>query len=285
VVHHDLCSVQNFGSASNINYAAPVIAIGSSSCTIQSLTDSRIVCAVTRGSGRLQPVSVTVVAQVTSAQFFYSFDAPVLYSIRPSNGPSQGGYSVTLTGLNFDTALATSVLAGSSIVTSDFQNDTYLVFTMPSGSGPISVSLVVNQQSSTNSRPFSYDPPTVAAMTPSTGPTAGGTSVTLDGNGFGVSGNVRFAGVDLPQSSITAYSPTQVVFRTPAGEGYNNDVAVLSLGRLSSTLPFNYTRPSFTSMAPQNGPPSGGTLITFQGSVSSPTSALFSAACCYGSWC
>jgi len=210
-------------------------------------------------------VTITVVQQVTTGAFFYSYDAPRLYTISPANGPSQGGYLVTLTGLNFGVATAYVLPGSSSIVGSNTQNDSYLVFTMPSGSGLISVSLVANQQTSNNTLPFSYDPPVITALSPSTGPTAGGTSVTVTGNGFGVSGNVRFAGVDLATSVITSYSPSQVIFNSPLGEGNNNAVAIVSLSKVSSTLPFNYTPPYIASMVPANGPPAGGTAITFTG--------------------
>jgi hypothetical protein len=172
---------------------------------------------------------------------------------------------VCAAGLNFGVATAYVLPGGSSIVPSDSQTDSSLVFTMPSGSGLITVSLSANQQISNNSLPFLYDPPVISTMTPATGPTAGGTSVTLVGAGFGVSGNVKFAGIDLPTSVITSYSPTQVVFNCPAGEGSSNAVAIVSLSKVSSTLPFNYTLPVVTSMVPANGPPTGGTAITFSG--------------------
>jgi hypothetical protein len=92
-------SGSNFGNANNINYVMPVVAIGSSACTIvPPHTDSRIVCTVGSGSGKLQPVTIAVVQQVTSGLFFYSYDAPKLYTISPPHGASQGGYPVTLTG-------------------------------------------------------------------------------------------------------------------------------------------------------------------------------------------
>jgi len=258
-------SGSNFGAPANLNYYAPVVAIGASLCTVVlPHTDSRIVCRVAGGSGRLQAVTVTVGSETSTPPLYYSFDAPILYTLNPSNGPSQGGYSVTLTGVNFATPAATSVLAGGSIVTSAFQNDTYLVFTMPSGSGTVTVSLVVNQQPS-NGLVFNYDPPVISSIVPGTGPTAGGTVVALNGNGFGLSGTVQFAGVELPASSILSYTPSVVTFRTPAGEGANQTVAIVSLGRLSSGVLFNYIQPNVSSVTPRNGPPSGGTLITLTG--------------------
>ena len=66
---------------------------------------------------------------------------------------------------------------------------------------------------------FSYAPPSITAISPATGPTAGDVPVTIDGAKFGTSGSVTFAGQVLPAAAVTSWSQTAIVVTEPAGEG------------------------------------------------------------------
>jgi hypothetical protein len=74
--------------------------------------------------------------------------------------------------------------------------------------------------------------PTVSSMSPSSGPAAGGTSITITGSGFTGATGVVFG--PTPASSFTVHNDTQIVAISPAGSG-TVDVAVTTPNGTSAT--------------------------------------------------
>jgi hypothetical protein len=66
--------------------------------------------------------------------------------------------------------------------------------------------------------------PTVTGINPNTGPTTGGTSVTITGTGFACVSAVSFG--STPASSYTVVSPTEITATSPAGAAGIVDVTV-----------------------------------------------------------
>jgi hypothetical protein len=62
--------------------------------------------------------------------------------------------------------------------------------------------------------------PTVTGVTPNSGPTAGGTTVSITGTGFNCVSGVSFGGVAA--TGVTTVSPTQITAASPAGAGTVN---------------------------------------------------------------
>jgi hypothetical protein len=62
--------------------------------------------------------------------------------------------------------------------------------------------------------------PTVTGVTPNSGPTAGGTAVTITGTGFNCVTGVSFGGT--PATGVTTVSPTEITATSPAGTGAVN---------------------------------------------------------------
>ena len=62
--------------------------------------------------------------------------------------------------------------------------------------------------------------PTVTGVNPNSGPTAGGTTVSITGTGFNCVTGVSFGGV--PATGVTTVSPTQITATSPAGAGTVN---------------------------------------------------------------
>ena len=137
--------------------------------------------------------------------------------------------------------------------------------------------------------------PTLTAMTPATGPAAGGTAVTLTGTGFTGATAVTFAGIAAP---FTVVSDTQVTATTPAGAGGPASVVVTTpLGANPANTLFSYARPpsgiAVVSGSPQSanvsaayalplvlkvtdatGAPVAGAQVTFSGPGSGATAFL-----------
>jgi prepilin-type processing-associated H-X9-DG protein len=199
----------------------------------------------------------------------------------PPSGPATGGTSVTITGAGFTGALASGVLFGTSPATSlTSVTPTQIVAVSPSTNtgGPVdvtvSVTLLGNPYKSAVNAPadrFTYLP-VVASLSTSTGPTGGGTSITITGSGFGNASGaltaVNFGSV--PASSFTYVSATSITAVAPAvSTAQTVDVTVIVSGATSAINQpadqFTYGAPTVTSLTNTTGPASGGTTVTING--------------------
>ena len=140
--------------------------------------------------------------------------APVVTGISPIAGALAGGTSVTITGAGFTGA--TAVDFGTVAATAfTFVSDTQITATSPAGTGMVDVTVTTPEGTSAASPAdqFSYGP-VVTGISPTAGPTAGGTSVTITGDNFTGATAVDFGGVP---ASFTAVSNTQITATSPAG--------------------------------------------------------------------
>ncbi|HKK92073.1 MAG TPA: IPT/TIG domain-containing protein, partial [Longimicrobiales bacterium] len=193
---------------------------------------------------------------------------PTVTSITPSNGPTSGGTSVTITGSEF-VAGATVTIGGTTATNVGFVNSTSLTALTPvNPAGPADV-VVTNPdgQSDTLVDGFTYDPgPTVTAISPDRGPVAGGTSVTITGTGLVDGAAVTIGGNTA--TSVVWVSSTQITANTPAGAAGDADVVVTNPDTQTGTLTDGFTYdppPTVTSITPANGPAAGGTSVTITG--------------------
>lgn len=105
-------------------------------------------------------------------------------------------------------------------------------------------------------------PPTVTGISPSSGPTAGGTMVTLTGTGFLAGASVSFG--SNAASNVVAASSTSITATVPAGSG-TVDVVVTDTSGTSAVSPADrYT---------YNAPASGSTGVTGSTGSSGSTSS------------
>ena len=108
--------------------------------------------------------------------------------------------------------------------------------------------------------------PTVSNVNPNTGPSAGGTSVTITGTNFFAGATVNFGGNTVTSTFVNGTTLTAI---SPTGTG-TVDVTVTSLGGTSAPNPpadrFAYVAaPTVTGVNPNTGPPAGGTAVTISG--------------------
>src|SRR5207248_1078855 len=114
---------------------------------------------------------------------------------------------------------------------------------------------------------FTYvPPPTLSSTAPNSGPTAGGTSVTITGSDFTNVQSVTIGGHDL--ASLSEIDSTPITGVTPAAAAGAKDVVVTTQFD-SATLAGAFTyilSPAISSIAPNSGPTAGGTSVTITGS-------------------
>jgi hypothetical protein len=119
------------------------------------------------------------------------------------------------------------------------------------------------------------EPPAVTSLSPTSGPEAGGASVTIIGSNLADASAVRFG--TSSARSFTVDSSTQVTAVAPAGTG-TVDVTVTTPGGTSESVPvdrFAYvTRPTVTKVIPGTGGTEGGTKVKITGTGFSGASAV-----------
>ena len=117
-------------------------------------------------------------------------------------------------------------------------------------------------------REVTWQVPTVTGISTTSGPTSGGTSVTITGTGLNVATAVYF-GSD--PASFTLGTATSLTAVAPAEAAGTVDITVANPGgtRSATSSADQYTyvaAPTVTGISPSEGPASGGTSVTITGS-------------------
>jgi eukaryotic-like serine/threonine-protein kinase len=135
--------------------------------------------------------------------------APALTGISPASGSTGGGTSVTITGTGLAGTKGVSFGGAGAAITAD--SATQITVTSPPGNAG-TVNVIVVTPGGTTAGQFTYvAPPVVRAVSSTTGPTGGGTSVTITGTGL-AGASVSFGGA---AGTITADSATQITVTSP----------------------------------------------------------------------
>jgi len=156
---------------------------------------------------------------------------PTVTNVTPNTGSLAGGNTVTITGTSL--LEAQSVTFGGVVVTNFTVNSsTEITATVPPGAlGPVSVIVTTLVGSNSPNTLYTYvSLPLFTSISPTSGPIAGGTKVTITGAGFTGATAVTFAGTNaqsftiVNDTTITAVSPVafeaglaQVDVATPGG--------------------------------------------------------------------
>lgn len=263
------------------------VLLGTTPCSVVSTTYSTIEC-VAGAADAAQGLSVIVSnptgasAALADAFEFTTGATPTITSIAPTTGPTVGGTSVTISGDGFISG-ATVTVGGVTCSDVEVTNATSLTCaTGPQFAGPADV-VITNPGlvAGTAAAAFTYDvsAPTIASVTPESGPITGGTSVTISGAGFETETAVTLGGVTCPTSGTV--TPTSITCTTPAypqgagpvelaasnGDGLNTTMA--------DAFTFQASTPTLTSVSPTTIPSAGVRLtVSGEGFVDGATVAV-----------
>ena len=223
---------------------------------------------------RPRPVTTTTTSTSTTAA---PAPAPTVAGLSTSAGPAAGGTSVTITGTNLTGA--TSVTFGGTPATGVTVNSaTSITATTPAhAAGAVDVAVATAGGTATLTGSYTYvAAPTLTSISPSAGPVAGGTSVTITGTNFTGTTSVTFGGTAA--TSFTVNSATSITATTPAQTVGAVDVAVTTAGG-TATLTGSYTyvaAPTISSVGPDMGPSVGGWSVVINGTnLTGATSVTF----------
>ncbi|WP_433854346.1 IPT/TIG domain-containing protein [Streptomyces kronopolitis] len=192
-------------------------------------------------------------------------------AINPSQGSTAGGTAVTITGTNL--ANATSVHFGSKTGTITANTPTSVSVTSPSGTGTVPVT-VTTAAGTSNPLSFYYiGPPFKSNLSPITGVTAGGNTVTINGTGLTTATAVHFGSATATPIVV---NDGQLTVDVPAGVGPGPvSVSVTTAGGTNNGLSYTYVDgPTIGTLNPDSGGVSGGTVVTLTGTNLNTTQSV-----------
>jgi len=166
--------------------------------------------------------------------------APTLSAVSPSSGTTSGGTAVTLTGTNLTGCSAVS-FGGTAATGIVVDSSTQVRCTSPAKSaGEYSViATTSNGVSNGVNFTFSAPVPTLSQISPTTGPTVGGTPCTLTGTGLMGCTAISFGGTAA--TAIVVDGPTQVRCSSPAKSAGTYSVTATTAGGTSGSVNYTYS--------------------------------------------
>jgi hypothetical protein len=196
--------------------------------------------------------------------------AAAITGMIPTSGPVTGNTTVTITGTGFTGATGVTFDGVPATSYTVVNSTTITAVSPPHAAGPVNVVVAgVGGDSLTGAASvFTYVPLTI---TPNSGPTAGGTVVSITGTCFTGATGVTFDGIAGTNFSVV--DDTHILVTAPAHAVAGAvDVVVLGLaacgGNMTAVDGFTYIAPggpTAISLTPPSGPASGGTTVTITG--------------------
>jgi hypothetical protein len=216
---------------------------------------------------------------------------PTVSKVSPNTGPTTGGTPITITGTGFVAGATVVVGQGSGSVTGVIPATGVKVvssteITAVTGGGAKAgtwaafVGTLGGTSAGNPASDFTYKVvPTVSKVSPNTGPTTGGTPITITGTGFIAGATVvvgqgsgSVTGV-IPATGVKVVSSTEITAVTGGGAKagtwslFVHTTGGTSAGGTASGFTYKVASviPTVTKVSPNSGPTTGGTPITITG--------------------
>lgn len=225
---------------------------------------------------------------------------PTISSVTPATGPPAGGTAITITGTNYRGTVRVIVDAGpagskeafvQSVTPTQIVAYTPAINLTATQTQAAAITVIVDagnptEQRVTRAAAFTYVTtnltPVFRSMSPQSGPTSGGTRVTLIGDAFEQALKVQFGDIDRniwQDAQIVSVNFNQVIFNTPTARDVTPsgnetltgpvDMKVLNVSSgkfITVDNAFRYTPGmQITSASPLVGSALGGTEVTING--------------------
>jgi hypothetical protein len=213
---------------------------GRAATNVTVLSSTEMSCNSPSGNPGTVDVVVTTpggTSKTTTADQFSYLAVPSVLSVSPSYGPTKGGTAVTVKGTGFlaSTTVTFGVASASNVVVVNANTLTCISPAEPAGAVNVTVSTEGGTSASVSADKFTYYAvPAATSISPSSGPTTGGTVVTLTGSGFVTGATVKFGTVAA--TSVSVASPTSITCKSPAEAAGTVYVTVTTLGGTSAAI-------------------------------------------------
>jgi hypothetical protein len=265
------------------------VIIGGLQATTVRITPTHSLITAKTPAHRAGTVTVTLFVE----KYFYFFQtatkytaftyttkpAPTITSVAPATGLTTGGTAVTITGTHL-TGATSVTFGGSSARTVTVVSPTKITAVTPTHApGKVTVAVTTPGGTASDATAFTYvyPQPTITKVTPATGATTGGTSVTITGTHFIGVTSVTFGG--SAARTVKVVSTTEITAITPTHAAGKVAVTVTSSGGTytdATAFTFVVPKPVVTAVTPPTGTTAGGTVVSISGHfLTSPTSVTF----------
>ena len=239
------------------------------------LDGSLIQCVAPRHTAGVVAVDILVNGShdYSETSLVFTYLAATTLHAYPSSGPTHGGTVIAISGLHLFPHDLVCTMNGVALPTS-FSSTTSIMCKMPpqASRGQVAVKLVAARSIIEGTALFYYeDASEVVAVFPDRGPVAGGTVMTISGNGFVetasplcrlANSRVSLASAArwISQSMLTCTSPS---VDGDSGMGFSLSISTNGVDFTPSAVQFNYySKASVLSVHPPIGPARGGTVVT-----------------------
>jgi large repetitive protein len=248
----------------NFGQAQQSVTVGGETCSVDEASHGSIICTAPPGTGFGVPVRVTVAGQASN-EALIRYQAPVIESVFPATLPTAGGETVTVIGSGFGTQSAAVQVGEQSCPVQGAVADNQITCLGPPGQG-VGLPLVVTVDGqSSNTVSIDFSPPFIDQLMADTLPTAGGVTLTVQGQNFGTSqASVSVGQSDCPLEQHDSHTSLRCTL--PAGAGVDRPVQLNVSGQASNEFLLSYDRPQIDTIQPSTLATSGGQHVTIIGS-------------------
>ena len=250
-------SVTINGTGFGATQGSSTVKLNGSTATVTSWSDTQIVVTVPNAiSGSM----IVTEGGVSSNGVAFTVPAPQITSLSPTSGGV--GAQVTINGSGFGATQGNASVsfyngwAGSVVSWSATQ----IVVTVPAHATTGAVTVTVNTVGSNTDQVFTMFNPVITSLSPTSG--AVGTSVTINGSGFGATQGTSTVKLNGATATVTSWSATQIVVTVP--NATSGSMIVTEGGVASNGVAFTVPAPQITSISPSSGVV--GTQVTINGS-------------------
>ncbi len=206
----------------NVFTGATAVTFGTVEATSFTVnSDTSITATAPAATAGTVDVTVTTPAgrsPTVAADHYLYQAAPTVVKVSPKSGPVAGGRVVTITGTEF-TAASKVTFGGVNAVEFKVNSPTSITATAPAataGTVNVNVTNIAGTSASSSRDHFAYLP-TVEAVAPNAGSTAGGETVTVTGSGFALGSTATaFIFGKVKAKSVNCTSSTTCTMTTPA---------------------------------------------------------------------
>ncbi|XP_066276424.1 fibrocystin-L-like [Branchiostoma lanceolatum] len=268
-------TIRGSGFASSVD--STTITVGTVPCDIQSLSYNEIICVTQAASERTRDVTVSQVVngyRVDSVcgrgcQYAYrDTQTPRISTIDP---PTTGSATVfTITGTLFGTSVDDITVTFGEATSCTVTSVTDDVISCEAGNVPVGdqpVRVHVAGRGNAASNAFVTGQAVIHSMSPSEGSLAGGTTLTVTGNGFGSDTTVTMDGETCEILSVNLSTVTCITPAATNESDHQVQVSVVSNGQAYPPQDFTYSStltPNVSGISPAEA--TSGTSVTITGS-------------------
>lgn len=169
----------------------------------------------------------TVIAASQTAYVYSPSSRPTVTAVAKANGKVAGGKTVTVSGENFTGATEVTFVIRNVVyrspsfkVLSPQQISAVTPAVPETGTADVEVTTPEGTSNANPGDAFVYEPGGVSilGLSPSAGPHAGGTAVTVTGAGFALGSGTKFEFGKAPATSVECTSTSSCTVLTPAGK-------------------------------------------------------------------